>query len=109
MKWPNNKDFAFTIIDDTDGATVSNISSVYSFLTKNDFKITKTVWVYPSRNNFTGQTLQMDDYYIFLSNLEKQGFEIQLHNVGSGKFRRTEIIEGLNIFKEKFGNILKCT
>tara|TARA_R110002033_G_scaffold5978_9_gene24434 strand:- start:2169 stop:3074 length:906 start_codon:yes stop_codon:yes gene_type:complete len=64
-------------------------------------------WVYPPKDNFTGQTIQDNSYFKFLKELEKQGFDIQLHNVGSGKFNRNEIIEGLDIFKHKFGRYPK--
>jgi len=103
MKWPLNKEFAFTIIDDTDDSTIENIKPIYEYLKTKNIKTTKTVWVYPSRNNYTGQTIQDSDYLDFLLKIEQEGFEIQLHNVGSGSFKRHEIIEGFSIFKEKFG------
>ncbi len=103
MNWPNNKSFAFTIIDDTDNATVENIRPVYDHLLKNGIKTTKTVWVYPSRNHFTGQCIQDLEYLAYLKHLENSGFEIQLHNVGSGNFSRDEILEGLEVFKTSFG------
>ena len=103
MKWPLNKDFAFTIIDDTDNATLQNIAPVYDYLRSKSFKTTKTVWVYPPKDSFAGDTIQNPDYLSFLLDLENHGFEIQMHNVGSGEFTRPEIIKGLNIFKEKFG------
>jgi len=102
MRWPLNKDFAFTIIDDTDNATLQNIAPVYDYLQSKNFKTTKTIWVYPPRDIFNGKTIQDQDYLSFLLNLENHGFEIQMHNVGSGKFTRNEIIEGLNIFKTHF-------
>jgi len=107
MKWPNNKEFAFTVVDDTDNSTVDNVGALYNYLASKNIKTTKTVWVYPSRNKFKGQCIQDEAYFEFLQNMEKQGFEIQLHNVGSGYFSRDEIIEGLNIFKEKFGRYPK--
>ena len=103
MKWPLNKDFAFTIIDDTDNATLQNIAPVYDHLRSKSFKTTKTVWVYPPKDSFVGDTIQDPDYLSFLLDLENHGFEIQMHNVGSGEFTRPKIIEGLNIFKESFG------
>jgi hypothetical protein len=103
MKWPLNKDFAFTIIDDTDYSTVENVKPVYDYLISKNIKTTKTVWVYPSQNKFTGQTIQDKDYLEFLLKLEREGFEIQLHNVGSGSFKRHEILQGFNIFKKTFG------
>lgn len=103
MIWPLDKDFAFTIIDDTDNSTLQNISLVYNYLASKNIKTTKTIWVYPSRNKYTGQTIQDEQYFKFLLNIKKQGFEIQLHNVGSGNFKRDEILKGFRIFKEKFG------
>ena len=101
-KWPLNKEFAFTIIDDTDYSTIENVKPIYEYLKRKNIKTTKTVWVYPSRNTFTGQTIQDNDYLEFLLKIESEGFEIQLHNVGSGNFKRNEIIQGFNIFKKTF-------
>ena len=103
IKWPDNKKFAFTIVDDTDNSTVDNIKQVYDYLYECDLKTTKTVWVYPSRNHFTGDSLQDEDYLKFVKELINNGFEIGLHNVGSGKFNREEIIEGLEIFNNELG------
>ena len=44
MRWPEDKAFAFTIIDDTDYATIENIKPVYDFLYDAGLKTTKTVW-----------------------------------------------------------------
>jgi hypothetical protein len=103
MKWPSNKEFAFTIIDDTDNATINNIKPIYDYLNSKNIKTTKTVWIYQSRNSFTGQTIQDTDYREFLLKIEKEGFEIQLHNVGSGNFKTYEIRQGFENFKEIFG------
>ncbi len=102
MNWPNNKEFAFTVIDDTDNATVDNINAVYKHLYDKNIITTKTIWVYPSRDRFTGQTIDDEIYLKFLLDLEDKGFEIQLHNVGSGDFKRKEIIDGLEKFKSSF-------
>ena len=103
MKWPLNKEFAFTIIDDTDNSTVENIGPIYEYLSSRNIKTTKTVWIFPSRDRFTGQSIQDNEYLNFIFKIEQEGFEIQIHNVGSGDFKRQEIIEGFNIFKETFG------
>ena len=58
MIWPQNKEFAFTIIDDTDFATKKNIKPVYDLLYDLGFLTTKTVWVYPPKDKFTGQSLR---------------------------------------------------
>ena len=51
IKWPHNKKFAFTIVDDTDGAFLENIQPVYDCLSANSIKTTKTIWVYKSKNH----------------------------------------------------------
>lgn len=103
MDWPNNKKFAFTIIDDTDDSFVDNIKPIYGLLNDLNIKTTKTVWVYPSRNMYIGYSLMDEDYYRFILDLRDTGFEIALHNVGSGAFYREEIISGIEVFKEKIG------
>lgn len=103
MNWPKKKEFTFTIIDDTDNSNINNIKPIYDYLTSKNIKTTKTVWVYPSRDRYTGQTLQNNNYYKFIKLLKSDGFDIQLHNVGSGNFSRTEIIKGLDEFKQKLG------
>ena len=103
MIWPENKDFAFTIVDDTDFATLSKIKPVYDYLFKNNIITTKTVWTFPSRDRFTGQCLLDEEYYQFILDLKSKGFEIGIHGIGSGDFNREEIIQGMEIFKNKLG------
>ena len=102
--WPNGKDFAFTIVDDTDNGTIENLKPVYDFLYANGFKTTKTVWSFPSRNRYKGDCLQNEEYASFVKDLKQKGFEIGFHNAGSGKYLRHEIIEGLEKFKQVLGN-----
>ena len=45
IHWPNNKKFAFTIFDDTDGANLKDNQLVYDYLNELNFKTTKSVWV----------------------------------------------------------------
>jgi len=104
INWPDGKKFAFTIIDDTDNSTIENIKPIYQLLNEQNIKTTKTVWVYGSRDHFTGSSLQDNEYLNFIRSLKKQGFEIQLHNVGSGSFERDEIVHGVELFKEKMGH-----
>ena len=104
MEWPKNKKFAFTIIDDTDNATVENVKPVYDLLYKLGIYTTKSIWVYPPRNSFRGQSLNDKEYLDFIRELKSRGFDIALHNVGSGEFTRTEIQEGLECFSEKTGS-----
>ncbi len=103
IQWPEGKSFAFTIIDDTDNSTVENIKPVYDFLHSLNLFNTKTVWVFPPRDNFKGGCLMESEYLTFIKDLQAKGFEIQMHNVGSGTFLREEIIQGLEKFKELLG------
>ena len=96
--------FYFSIVDDTDDATLENIKPVYDFLYEKGILITKTIWVYPPRDKpSSGDCLQRPEYVEFIKDLHSKGFEIALHNVGSGDYTREEILEGLEEFKDKLG------
>lgn len=103
IQWPNNKKFAFTVVDDTDNGTIDNTKPVYDFLYSWGIITTKTVWVYPPRDKFSGGCLLDEDYLNFIIDLKNKGYEIGLHNVGSGEFTRKEIIKGIDLFNEKLG------
>lgn len=108
IKWPENHKFAFTIVDDTDGATIDNIKPVYDYLYKKGIITTKTCWAFPPRDEiYRGQCLEDDDYKSFLIDLQKKGYEIGFHNAGSGGFKREETLEALEIFKNAFGDYPK--
>ena len=47
MRFPGGKRFAFTIMDDTDDATVQNVGPVYEALYSLGMGATKTVWPMP--------------------------------------------------------------
>lgn len=103
MRWPDDKAFAFTIVDDTDGATVENVAPVYELLAAEGIGATKTVWVEPSRDGWAGQSLADPEYLDFIRRLQAQGFEIALHGVGSGSFTRAEIVAGLDRYRQLLG------
>lgn len=104
IKWPDGHDFAFTVIDDTDGATVENVKPVYDYLISHGILTTKTCWVYPSRDDiYTGQCLQDKEYLEFLRYLKRSGVELGFHNAGSGGFRREETLAALKEYREKLG------
>ncbi|GLI51894.1 hypothetical protein TSYNTROOL_19800 [Tepidanaerobacter syntrophicus] len=103
IQWPDNKEFAFTIVDDTDNCTGDNIKPIYDFLYDHRILTTKTVWVYPPRNHFTGDCLLDSDYLNFIIDIKSKGYKIGLHNVGSGEFNRENIKEGIDLFNEKIG------
>ena len=101
INFPDNKKFIFTIIDDTDDAFLENIKPVYDFLYEYGIFITKTVWVYPPRDEESkGHSLQHDGYRDFIIELKKKGYEIALHNIGSGEYLQEEILTGLEEYKK---------
>ena len=103
--WPDGRDFAFTVVDDTDGATVENVKPVYDYLISHGIITTKTCWVYPSRDDvYTGQCLQDRDYLDFLLDLKRHGVELGFHNAGSGGFKRHETLKALEEYKELLGS-----
>ncbi|MBF7097334.1 hypothetical protein [Alkalibacter mobilis] len=103
MLWPDNKDFAFTIIDDTDAGTVENSKPVYDFLYEKGIITTKTVWVFPSRDEFKGESLSDHNYRDFISDLSDKGFEIASHGPGSGDFTSEETINSFEKIKDLVG------
>jgi hypothetical protein len=104
MMWPDNKSFAFTIVDDTDNSTLHNTKPVYDLLREVGLKTTKTVWIYPPRDKFTGDCLNDENYLNFILELKANGFEIASHGVGSGSFTREEILKGFELYKNKMGD-----
>lgn len=102
------KNFYFTIVDDTDDSTLENTKPIYDFLFERGILITKTVWVYPPRDEpSSGDSLQRKEYLDFIKDIKSKGFEIGLHNVGSGDYKRDEILKGLEEFKTKLGEYPK--
>ena len=105
ITWPDGHDFAFTVVDDTDGATVENVKPVYDYLISHGVLTTKTCWVYPSRDNvYTGQCLQDPEYLEFLLDLKKKGVELGFHNAGSGGYTRQETLRALEEYKDLLGD-----
>ncbi len=103
VQFPGGRRFAFSVFDDADDGTVRNLSPVYHLLNDCGVLTTKSVWVYPPRGRFSGQSLMDDDYLSFILQLRSQGFEIALHGVGDGIFTSREIMEGMEIFRRKIG------
>jgi hypothetical protein len=106
IDWPEKKDFAFTIFDDTDNATIENVKPIYDFLAENGFLTTKSVW--PSRGIgkpiWGGDTCEDEYYAKWLMDLQKQDFEIAYHMNTYHSSTRDEIIAGLGRFNQLFGH-----
>lgn len=114
-KYPSGKTFAFTIVDDTDFATVKKIRPIYHTLHNLGFKTTKTIWMkkakrswrwelaQPQSENDYGETLENLVYRDFILDLHQKGFEIALHGITCGDDYRDEVIDGYEEFKQLFG------
>lgn len=106
IEWPDGTDFAFTVFDDTDYATLENVEEVYSFLADVGFRTTKSAW--PIRGDQTpqigGATCEDKGYLDWILQLQEQGFEIGLHNVTYHTSKREETIRGIERFRKLFGH-----
>ena len=106
IEWPNGHDFAFTVFDDTDNATLHNVRPVYKFLLDLGLIMTKSVWPIKSKLEkplIGGDTCEEKDYLEWLLYLKDCGVEIALHNVTNSSSTRQDIKRGFDRFKEYFG------
>lgn len=105
--FPGGARFAFTIIDDTDVATVENVAPVYELLERLGLPITKTVWPCAcpegSRDFATSETLEDEHYRRFALDLQRRGFEIALHGATMESSPRERTALALERFREIFG------
>ena len=102
--WPNNKQFAFTIFDDTDRANLKDNKLVYQYLDGLNFKTTKSVWVTEGNKKQEGHGITCGDkeYLHWLLELKNKGFEIGYHNTTHHSSSRQEIDKGLKQFVKMF-------
>jgi hypothetical protein len=107
IRFPDGRKFAFSVIDDTDGATLEKIKPVYEYFQELGIRSTKTIWVLPSNDPDHwpnhGSTIADSQYLAFVLDLQSRGFEIALHGVRGGDSSRDEIITGLETFRSLFG------
>jgi len=107
LTFPDGKKFAFTIIDDTDNATLTSIKPVYDLIEQLNMRTTKTVWVIPSNDTTEwanrGECLGDTAYRNFILELQDKGFEIALHGIRGGDSKREEIIDAIDKYREIIG------
>jgi hypothetical protein len=107
LAFPDGKRFAFSIVDDTDMATLERNRPVYDLLHRYGLRTTKTVWVLDAMETDhpanAGDSLSDPDYRAFIQDLHSKGFEIALHGVRGGSSDRADIAAGLQEFKRLFG------
>jgi hypothetical protein len=113
--WPEGKDFAFTVFDDTDLQTLENGSPVYAFLDDLGFRTTKSVWPCSPGNSadhgaeeiydfqIDGDTCDRPEYLDWVLDLQRRGFEIGLHNATYVSSRRSFTQRALDTFRERIG------
>jgi hypothetical protein len=105
---PEGRRFAFTIIDDTDVATVANVKPFYDLLYDLGMRATKTVWPVGcpegSRSFGTSETLDDANYREFCLALQERGFELTWHGATMESSERERTISSLERFRETFGS-----
>jgi hypothetical protein len=83
LAFPEGRRFAFTIMDDTDVATLANVGPIYRLLTDLGMRTTKTVWPVDcpegSKDFSSSSTLEDPEYLAFVLDLQRAGFEIAYH------------------------------
>jgi hypothetical protein len=106
-QFPDGKRFAFTIIDDTDVATVENVTPIYRLLEGLGMRTTKTVWPLAcpegSPNFSSSQTMEDPDYRDFVLDLQRRGFEIASHGATMESSDRARTERGLEEMRQAFG------
>jgi len=107
--WPEGKQFAFTVLDDTDSSTLENVSKVYSLLMDYGFRTTKSVWPIRGQQEAVGvgSTCEDPDYLAWLKDLQTAGFEIGYHMSTFKSSLREETISGIQTFADHFGHYPK--
>ncbi len=107
--FPEGKQFAFTILDDTDVATVANVEPVYALLKECGFRTTKTVWPMSwtgSSSNFaSSETLEDPAYLQFVRDLAQAGFEIASHGATMESSTRAFTQEAISRFSSLLGAV----
>lgn len=105
--FPGGARFAFTIIDDTDEATVENVQPIYRLLESLGMLTTKTVWPVRceegSKNFGAAETLDDPRYRDFVVDLNRRGFEIAFHCATMESSQRERTVRALTRFVEMFG------
>ena len=105
--FPEGREFAFTILDDTDDTTVENGRPIYDMLQHLGLRTNKTVWALDTPPDeqgpyFAAQTLQDPEYLEWVRELASAGFEIAFHNASMGSSLRGKTIEALGVIAAEF-------
>jgi hypothetical protein len=107
LAFPEGRRFAFTIMDDTDVATIANVGPIYRLLADLGMRTTKTVWPVDcpegSKNFSSSSTLDDPEYLEFVLNLQRAGFEIAYHGATMESSSRERTARAIDRFVSVFG------
>ena len=105
IQWPDGKDFAFTIFDDTDNATIERVAPVYDFLCGLGLRTTKSVWPFKGEGTtpFSGSTCEDPDYLAWTLGLLGEGFEIGYHGATYVTSPRERVVAAIERFRDLYG------
>jgi len=103
---PKDKDFIFSIFDDTDVSTLEYIRPIYDLLTDLNMYTTKSVWpiAYKGDSDYTGShTLEDIPYALYMKDLQERGFEIAYHGPTMVTSVRDDAIRSFDVFHDVLG------
>ena len=106
VPFPDGKQFAFSIFDDTDVATLASIRPVYELLDGLGFRTTKSVWPlpYPGDSWYQGSdTLDDPEYASYICHLQERGFEIAFHGASMESSERAQIKAAFEVYRQNLG------
>ena len=89
------------MVDDTDVATVANVTPMYRLLRELGMGATKTLWPCPCPEG--SRDLDDPHYRDFLLSLKRDGFELTWHGATMETSERARTVEGLARFHDAFG------
>ncbi len=106
IRWPDGKDFAFTIFDDTERGTVENNRAIYGLLRDLGMRTTKSLWPLagPGEADIPGPTCDEPEYLGMCLQFQREGFELALHNATYHTAERALTLKGFDRFRELFGH-----
>jgi hypothetical protein len=107
VTFPHGARFAFTIIDDTDVATLENVRPFYELLTECGLRTTKTVWPVgcpEGSHDYVGSaTLEDPGYLAYMRELRDRGFELTWHGATMETSRRERTLAALEALRRVLG------
>jgi hypothetical protein len=106
VTFPGGKQFAFSIFDDTDVATLESIRPIYELLERLGFRTTKSVWPLPYQGEsfYEGSdTLDDPEYAQYMRYLQDREFEIAFHGARMESSERAQIEASFEVFRQNFG------